>query len=161
MQRNIYLTLLHLEQTEPGKEKPTNVPDSVIKAALLRRATVDINRILSIRSAKQALSSLLARGSVGDELWQRFQRAELEMEEELKDVVNEVRCSAFLVQRGLLTWFARLTHLHLDGVVRSSSPLTKWPAMHCYGNVSRKYKPKPKRIVNGGIGNEKLPRLNF
>ena len=27
---------------------------------------------------------------MGDELWQRFQRAEKEMEEEVKDVVNEV-----------------------------------------------------------------------
>lgn len=33
---------------------------------------------------------LLQRGSVGDDLWQRFQRAEKEMEEEVKDVVSEV-----------------------------------------------------------------------
>ena len=91
LQRNIYLSLLHLEQTEPGKEKPITVPDSVLKAALLRRATEDIHRIISIRNAKQALATLLQRGSVGDDLWQRFLRAEKEVEEELKDVVNEVR----------------------------------------------------------------------
>jgi translocation protein SEC66 len=45
---------------------------------------------MSIRSQKQALSGLLQRGSVGDDLWQRFQRAEKEIEEELRDVVNEV-----------------------------------------------------------------------
>ena len=90
LQRNIYLSLLHLEQTEPGKDKPITVPDSVLKAALLRRATEDIHRIISIRSAKQALATLLQRGSVGDDLWQRFLRAEKEVEEELKDVVNEV-----------------------------------------------------------------------
>lgn len=33
---------------------------------------------------------LLQRGSVGDDLWQRFLRAEKEMEEEVKDVVAEV-----------------------------------------------------------------------
>ncbi len=66
------------------------VPDSVLKAALLRRATEDIHRIMLIRGQKQALSSLLQRGSVGDDLWQRFQRAEKEVEEELKDVINEV-----------------------------------------------------------------------
>lgn len=33
---------------------------------------------------------LLQRGSVGDDLWQRFLRAEKEMEEEVKDVVSEV-----------------------------------------------------------------------
>lgn len=34
---------------------------------------------------------LLQRGSVGDDLWQRFLRAEKEMEDEVRDVVNEVR----------------------------------------------------------------------
>jgi len=85
--RNIYLSLLHLE-TEP------KIPDSVLKAALLRRATEDIHRIMSIRSQKQALSGLLQRGSVGDDLWQRFQRAEKEIEEELRDVVNEANAFA-------------------------------------------------------------------
>lgn len=66
------------------------VPDSVLKAALLRRALEDIQRILQLRTAKPALQTLLQRGSVGEELWQRFQRAEKEMEEEVKDVVNEV-----------------------------------------------------------------------
>ncbi|KAI9802240.1 MAG: hypothetical protein M1825_002961 [Sarcosagium campestre] len=86
--RNIYLSLLHLEP-EPGKEKAPTVPDSVLKAALLHRATEDIFRIIQIRNAKQALSILLQRGSVGDDLWQRFSRAEQEIEEEAKDVVNE------------------------------------------------------------------------
>ena len=96
LQRNIYLTLLHLEP-EAGSPK---VPDSVLKAALLRRATEDIHRLVQIRNAKQALSTLLQRGSVGDDLWQRFQRAEKEIEEELRDVVNEVccsSCSSFLI----------------------------------------------------------------
>ena len=89
LQRNIYFSLLHLEP-EPGQEKSVAVPESVLKAALLRRAMEDIHRIMQIRNAKQALSSLLQRGSVGDDLWQRFLRAEREMEEELRDVVTEV-----------------------------------------------------------------------
>jgi len=88
MQRNIYLTLLHLEPEE-GKEKAPQVPESVLRAALLRRAVEDIHRIIQVRSAKQACSTLLQRGSVGDDLWQRFLRAEKEMEEELRDVVLE------------------------------------------------------------------------
>lgn len=88
LQRNIYLSLLHLEPEE-GKEKAPAVPESVIRAALLRRAVEDIHRIIQIRSAKQACSTLLQRGSVGDDLWQRFLRAEKEMEEELRDVVME------------------------------------------------------------------------
>ncbi len=89
LQRNIYLSLLHLEP-EDGKEKPPTVPDSILKAALLQRACEDIRRILSIRSQKPALSTLLQRGSVGDDLWQRFQWAEKEIEAELRDVVEEV-----------------------------------------------------------------------
>ncbi|KAK4673658.1 Translocation protein S66 [Podospora pseudopauciseta] len=88
LQRNIYLSLLHMEPEE-GSEKAPRIPDSVIRAALLRRAVEDINRIIQIRTAKAACSSLLQRGSVGDDLWQRFQRAEKEMEDELRDVVME------------------------------------------------------------------------
>lgn len=82
LQRNVYLSLLHMDDPK--------VPDSVLKAALLRRATEDIHRIVQVRNAKQALQVLLQRGSVGDDLWQRFQRAEKEIEEELRDVVSEV-----------------------------------------------------------------------
>ena len=96
--RNIYLSLLHIEDSPAASassssisEKPPKVPDSVLKAALLLRAEEDIKRILEIRNAKQALSNLLARGSVGDELWQRFLRAEKEIEAEIRDVVEEVR----------------------------------------------------------------------
>ncbi|KAK3996824.1 Sec62/63 complex, subunit Sec66 [Cladorrhinum sp. PSN332] len=88
LQRNIYLSLLHMEPEE-GSEKAPKVPDSVIRAALLRRALEDLNRIIQIRQAKAACSSLLQKGSVGDDLWQRFLRAEKEMEEELRDVVME------------------------------------------------------------------------
>lgn len=63
----------------------------MIRAALLRRAVEDIHRIIQIRSAKTACSTLLARGSVGDDLNERFVRAEKEMEDELRDVVSEVR----------------------------------------------------------------------
>lgn len=71
------------------------MPETVLKAALLRRAAEDIKRVMAIRDQKQALSLLLQRGSVGDDLWQRFLRAEKEMEEEVRDVVNEVSPSPF------------------------------------------------------------------
>ncbi|KAI0176254.1 Sec62/63 complex, subunit Sec66 [Hypoxylon sp. FL1284] len=93
LQRNIYLTLLHMEP-EAGQEKAPKVPDSVIRAALLRRAVEDIRRIIQIRTSKQALNTLLQRGSVGDDLNQRFTRAEKEIEEELRDVVTEANALA-------------------------------------------------------------------
>ena len=92
--RDIYLSLLHLDPSEDadksGGKTLSRVPDSVLKAALLRRAVTDIQRIVILRSSKQALQTLLQWGSVGDELWQRFQVAEQEMEAEVKDVVTEV-----------------------------------------------------------------------
>ena len=94
VQRNIYLSLLHIDP-----ESGTKVPESVLKAALLRRATEDIHRLVALRNQKQAVSNLLQRGSVGDELWARFQRAEKEMEEELKDVVAEVHKISNVVSR--------------------------------------------------------------
>lgn len=78
-------------EPEPGQEKAPKVPDSVVRAALLRRAVEDIRRIIQVRTSKQALNSLLQRGSVGEDLNQRFLRAEKEIEEELRDVVTEVR----------------------------------------------------------------------
>lgn len=82
---------MHLDPEE-GAEKSPRVPDGVLRAALLRRAVEDIERLIHIKTAKQACGSLLQRGSVGDDLWQRFLRAEKEMEEELRDVVTEVCC---------------------------------------------------------------------
>ena len=87
-QRDIYLSLLHLN--DPNDKTATKVPDSVLRAALLERAQEDITRIIEIRTRKQALSQLLQRGIVGDEIWQRLLRAEQEMEVEVKDVVQEV-----------------------------------------------------------------------
>ncbi|KAL1898074.1 Translocation protein S66 [Ceratocystis pirilliformis] len=95
LQRNIYLSLMHMNPEAPGeKEKTPRVPDSVIRAALLRRAVEDIHRLIQVRAAKQALKSLLAKGSVSDDLSQRFQRAEKDMEEELRDVVMEANALA-------------------------------------------------------------------
>ncbi|TPR09616.1 Transferase family protein [Aspergillus niger] len=94
-QRDIYFSLLHLDPSASndnkgtGKKPPSSVPDSVLKSALLRRAIEDIKRVMALRTQKGALAMLLQRGSVGDDLWQRFLRAEKEMEDEVRDVVAE------------------------------------------------------------------------
>ncbi|KAL4996543.1 Pre protein translocase subunit Sec66-domain-containing protein [Aspergillus recurvatus] len=93
LQRDIYFSLLHLDPPA-SSEKKVAVPESVLKAALLRRAQEDIRRVMTLRSQKQALSVLLQRGSVGDDLWQRFLRAEKEMEDEVRDVVTEANAYA-------------------------------------------------------------------
>ncbi|KAL4977815.1 Pre protein translocase subunit Sec66-domain-containing protein [Aspergillus desertorum] len=93
LQRDIYFSLLHLDPPT-SSEKKVAVPESVLRAALLRRAQEDIRRVMALRSQKQALSVLLQRGSVGDDLWQRFLRAEREMEDEVRDVVTEANAYA-------------------------------------------------------------------
>ncbi|KAI4125086.1 MAG: hypothetical protein LQ338_004473 [Usnochroma carphineum] len=112
--RDIYLSLLHLEP-EPGQEKAPNVPDGVLKAALLQRASEDIKRILEIRNAKQALSALLQRGSIGDDFWQRFLRAEKEIEAEVKDVVEEANA---LQPNWGQTIFQSANEMHHNAILR-------------------------------------------
>ena len=51
-------------------------------------------RIREIQTRKGPLNTLLQRGVVGDEIWQRLLRAEQELEAELKDVVAEANALA-------------------------------------------------------------------
>lgn len=155
LQRNVYLSLLHLGP-EDGNEKSPRVPDSVLKAALLRRAVEDIERLIQIKTAKQACSSLLLRGSVGDDLWQRFQRAEKEMEEELRDVVTEVRrgpryhrdCG--VMRDRLLTFACRPMPWRPTGVQPSSSRRTRSPPTPSSAKASGRSKPRPNQRSSGG-----------
>jgi translocation protein SEC66 len=75
---------LHVE------DEKNPVPDSLLKAALLKRAQEDVTRVVQMRQTKPALATLLQRGSIGDDLWTRFLRAEQELEAEVRDVMNEV-----------------------------------------------------------------------
>ncbi|TXT10910.1 hypothetical protein VHUM_01661 [Vanrija humicola] len=78
--RDIYITLL-------GAEPP--VPESMLKSALLVRATADVKRIWRIKEDKQTLQGLHQRGLVGDDTMARFAAAEKELEAEIVDVVSE------------------------------------------------------------------------
>lgn len=158
LQRNVYLSLLHMDP-EDGNQKSPRVPESVLKAALLRRAVEDIDRLIQIKSAKQACSSLLLRGSVGDDLWQRFQRAEKEMEEELRDVVTEVcilpsykSSNVSLLHRDHFAKHQRhrQTPSHQTGVLQSSNPPTKSPPTPVSAHPSTKSKSKRPLKRHGG-----------
>jgi len=78
--RDIYITLL---SAEPA------VPESMLKSALLVRATADVKRIWRIKEDKQTLTQLHERGLVGDDTMARFAAAEKELEAEIVDVVSE------------------------------------------------------------------------
>lgn len=49
----------------------------------------DVKLIWSIRDAKTSLTTLLQRGQIGDDLWERFLLAEKELESEIVEVVGE------------------------------------------------------------------------
>ncbi|KAG9019655.1 translocation protein S66 [Tulasnella sp. 427] len=79
-ERDTYISLLQIQPP---------VSDVLLKAALLRRAVTDVQRILAFREDKAALQALLQKGSVGDDLWNAFLAAEKELEAEIVEVVNE------------------------------------------------------------------------
>jgi translocation protein SEC66 len=81
-QRDIYLTLLHLDPACPPK---------ALKAALLERAREDISRIYSLREAKTAATALLQKGSISEDTFSQIVAAETEMNVEIADVMAEAR----------------------------------------------------------------------
>ncbi|GAA5922534.1 hypothetical protein JCM3775_005764 [Rhodotorula graminis] len=78
--RDIYVSLLSLDPPPP---RP------ILVAALLRRAMDDVKLIWQIRDAKTSLTTLLGKGQIGDDLWERFLLAEKELEAEIVEVVGE------------------------------------------------------------------------
>ncbi|PPQ73997.1 hypothetical protein CVT26_006366 [Gymnopilus dilepis] len=80
-ERNAYISLL--QKTDPPAH------DTLLKAALVRRAMADVQRVLRIREDKPALQNLLQKGSIGDDVWNSLLAAEKEIEIELMDVVAE------------------------------------------------------------------------
>ncbi|WRT65665.1 uncharacterized protein IL334_002610 [Kwoniella shivajii] len=78
--REIYISLL---------SSSTDIPDSLLKSALLVRAVTDVKRIWRLRDDKIALTQLHQRGLIGDDTMSRFAAAEKELEAEIVDVVSE------------------------------------------------------------------------
>ena len=85
--RDIYISLVTASSSEPAEK--SKIPLSMLKSALLVRATADVKRIWRIRDDKMALASLHNRGLVGDDTMARFAAAEKELEAEIVDVISE------------------------------------------------------------------------
>ncbi|KAK9467161.1 Sec62/63 complex, subunit Sec66 [Lipomyces arxii] len=79
--RDIYLSLKRVETPK--------LPEKMLKAALLRRASEDLRRIMTLQESKPALTELHQRGVVGDEVWTRFLAAEKVMDAEIMECVAE------------------------------------------------------------------------
>ena len=57
--------------------------------ALMRRAMVDVQRIWALREEKPALQTLVRQGAIGEEMWDKFTKAEEHMEVEVQAVVED------------------------------------------------------------------------
>ncbi|CAB52623.1 Translocation protein sec66 [Schizosaccharomyces pombe] len=77
--RNIFFSLL--QQNPPAE-------DTLLKAALVLRATEGLRRLMKLKVSRMALNNLLNRGGVGDELIRKFGRLEKETELELMDIAK-------------------------------------------------------------------------
>jgi translocation protein SEC66 len=80
-ERDVYVTLL--AKTDPP------APEQLLKAALIRRAATNVQRIMRMREDKPAMQNLLQKGSVGDDLWNSLLAAERELEAEIIETIAE------------------------------------------------------------------------
>ncbi|RPD66252.1 hypothetical protein L227DRAFT_649006 [Lentinus tigrinus ALCF2SS1-6] len=80
-ERDVYFSLLQM--SDPP------APETLLKAALVRRAMTDVTRIIRLREDKPALQNLLQKGSIGDDLWNSLLAAEKELEAEILEVAAE------------------------------------------------------------------------
>ncbi|KAI0690037.1 Pre protein translocase subunit Sec66-domain-containing protein [Cytidiella melzeri] len=80
-ERDVYISLL--QRTDPP------APDALLKAALLRRAVTNVQRIMRLREDKPAMQNLLQKGSIGDDLWNSLLAAERELEAEVLETAAE------------------------------------------------------------------------
>jgi translocation protein SEC66 len=69
-----------------------------LKAALVRRAIADVQRILRIREDKPALQNLLQKGSIGDDLWNSLLAAEKELFQTASEMVANEKTRVIVEQ---------------------------------------------------------------
>jgi translocation protein SEC66 len=60
----------------------------LLRSALLRRALIDVQRILQLREEKGPLQNLVRTGVVGEDMMEKINAAEKELEAEVPEVSN-------------------------------------------------------------------------
>ncbi|OBZ75099.1 Translocation protein sec66 [Grifola frondosa] len=128
-ERDVYVTLLQ-------KSNPP-VPETLLKAALVRRAMTDVTRILRLREDKPALQNLLQKGSVGDDLWNSLLAAEKELEAEILEVAAEA--NSFVEGWGSVIFQTATEMLHNEKMrnLYEHIPAARAEAERKYGRTSK------------------------
>jgi len=139
-ERDIYVSLL--QKTDPPAS------ETLLKAALVRRAMTDVTRIIRIREDKPAMQNLLQKGSIGDDLWNSLLAAEKELEAEILEVAAEA--NSFVEGWGTVIFQTATELMHNE---KMRSILESLPAVRA--EKERKYgkSPSAKRITEGSAFN--------
>ena len=82
----------------------------------------DVRRILKLREDKTALTNLIQKGSVGDDLLVKFAKAEKELEAEVLDVVNEANSFTAAWGPGIFQTAQEMVMVQADSKVREEIP---------------------------------------
>ncbi|RDX56651.1 hypothetical protein OH76DRAFT_1395775 [Lentinus brumalis] len=133
-ERDVYFSLLQMS------DPPT--PETLLKAALVRRAMTDVTRIIRLREDKPALQNLLQKGSIGDDLWNSLLAAEKELEAEILEVAAEA--NAYVEGWGSVIFQTATEMMHNE---KMRSLVEQIPAIRA--EAERKYgkHPLPKLTV--------------
>ncbi|KAI0720981.1 Pre protein translocase subunit Sec66-domain-containing protein [Cerioporus squamosus] len=133
-ERDVYFSLLQM--SDPP------APETLLKAALVRRAMTDVTRIIRLREDKPALQNLLQKGSIGDDLWNSLLAAEKELEAEILEVAAEA--NAYVEGWGSVIFQTATEMMHNE---KMRSLVEQIPAIRA--EAERKYgkHPLPKLTV--------------
>ncbi|CAN6656144.1 translocation protein Sec66p [Trichomonascus vanleenenianus] len=71
------------------KESDQKIPENVLRAALIRWAAEDVRQLLRMREGKTVLTALHQKGSVGDDVWNRFNTSQKLLELEINEIAAE------------------------------------------------------------------------
>jgi translocation protein SEC66 len=141
-ERDIYVTLL--QQNDPP------LHESLLKAALIRRAMTDVARVVKLREDKPALQNLLQKGSIGDDLWNSLLQAEKELEAEIVEVVAEA--NTFVEGWGTII-FQTAGELIANEKMRSAyegTAVSRASKEQRYGKVGQKIELPTMPVLTGG-----------
>ena len=109
-------------------------PETLLKAALVRRAMTDVTRIIRLREDKPALQNLLQKGSIGDDLWNSLLAAEKELEAEILEVAAEA--NAYVEGWGSVIFQTATEMMHNE---KMRSLVEQIPAIRAEAGVSSRF----------------------
>ncbi|OMH85207.1 Translocation protein sec66 [Zancudomyces culisetae] len=135
--------------------KTVSVP--MLQAALIKRATDDVIRAVTLQTNKQSLNSLVTSGAISQDLLHQFNSAEAELETEMATVQEE----AEMLVKGMGAWVFQISSELLgncrqrelrEEVLRMEiENLTLYHKFH-----QSDAKPTPERVLNTEAGETPL-----